>query len=178
MEPGNQKMKGVLIAGPCPKKCEICAQERQRRNCIILDNDRNQQRYKETPFADAPFVHPFRAPSYHAQHLRSINIAADAERRILWVTAHDKMMKIDKQLSAEKEEERKERWLEYHERATGGIPGLLPLILNLKVRFTDAPDSKSREQGIFKHTRGTLRGWDLVPEEENASPLWTPRPGR
>ena len=42
---------------------------------------------------------------------------------------------------------------------------MLPLVLGLPVRFTDAPNSKAREQGIFKHTRGILRGWDLPADE-------------
>ena len=81
------------------------------------------------------------------------------------MTAYDKIVKADRQLRPEQEQARRERWLEYHERATSGIPGLLPLILDLPVRFTDAPNSKAREQGIFKHTRGSLRGWDLTEEE-------------
>ena len=36
---------------------------------------------------------------------------------------------------------------------------------DLPLRFTEAPDGRAREMGIFKHTRGVLRGWDLEPEE-------------
>ncbi len=54
-------------------------------------------------------------------------------------------------------EERRERWLEYHDRATAGIPGLLPLVLDMPVRFTEAVDPKSRRMGVFKHARGALR---------------------
>ena len=60
----------------------------------------------------------------------------------------------------------KERLLGYHDRQTGGIPGLLPLVPNLPVRFTDALGRGAKEQGVFKHTRGILRGWEL-PDEEN-----------
>ena len=68
--------------------------------------------------------------------------------------------------SEEKREVAKERLLGYHDRQTGGIPGLLPLVPNLPVRFTDALGRGAKEQGVFKHTRGILRGWEL-PEEEN-----------
>ncbi len=64
-------------------------------------------------------------------------------------------------------EKRRERWLEYHDRATAGIPGLLPLVLDIPVRFTEAVDPKSRRMGVFKHARGVLRGWEL-PEAEAA----------
>ena len=59
-------------------------------------------------------------------------------------------------------EERRERWLEYHDRATAGIP-----VLDMPVRFTEAVDPKSRRMGVFKYARGVLRGWEL-PEAEAA----------
>ena len=62
-------------------------------------------------------------------------------------------------------EQRKARWLEFHDRKTSGIPGLLPLVLDIPMRFTEAPSKAAREMGVFKHARGWLRGWDL-PEEE------------
>ena len=60
---------------------------------------------------------------------------------------------------------RKEKWLELHDRRTNGIPDLLPLVVDLPVRFTEAVDKRSREQGVFKHTRGILRTLEL-PEDE------------
>ena len=39
-------------------------------------------------------------------------------------------------------------------------------MLGLPVRFTDAPSAEAREQGIFKHARGIIRGWELDPEEQ------------
>ena len=60
---------------------------------------------------------------------------------------------------------RKERWLEFHDRFTSGIPGLFPAVLGLPVRFTESIDAKSREMGVFKYCRGNLRGWKL-PEAE------------
>ena len=33
------------------------------------------------------------------------------------------------------------------------------------MRFTDSPTAAAREQGIFKHARGFLRGWELPDEE-------------
>ena len=62
--------------------------------------------------------------------------------------------------SEEKREEAKERLLKYHDRDTGGIPGLLSLVANLPVRFTDAVGRVAKEQGVFKHARGILRGWE------------------
>ena len=147
------------------EECGVCQAHRQRRCCIIEGNARNFERYQSGAFADAPFVHPFRAPSYHAQHLRSIAFAKNNNRRLLWVTAFDKLMNVDSTWKSEQGQQRKEKWLEYHERFTNGIPGLLPLVVDLPIRFTDAPSPSAREQGIFKHARGILRGWQLESEE-------------
>ena len=140
-------------------------EKRERRCCIIAGNEKNQKRYLEDQFADAPFVHPFRAPSYHAQHLRSIAFAKTRQQKILWITAFDKFINSGKAWTSENSQKRKERWLEYHERFTNGIPGLFPCVVDLPVRFTDSPSAAAREQGISKHARGFLRGWELPDEE-------------
>ena len=41
--------------------------------------------------------------------------------------------------------------------------GLFPLVLDMPVRFTD---SVNREQGVFKHSRGWVRGWTFSAEEQ------------
>ena len=41
------------------------------------------------PFAQAPYVHPFNAPKYHASQLRVVNYGKVANKRVLWVVAHD-----------------------------------------------------------------------------------------
>ena len=131
-------------------ECHVCQWHRQRRCCIIEGNERNIGRYQNGIFTDAPFVHPFRAPSYHAQHLRSIAFAKNNNRKLLWVTAFDKFVNADNSWKSEQGQQRKEKWLEYHERFTNGIPGLLPLVLDLPIRFTDAPTAAAREQGRGK----------------------------
>ena len=42
---------------------------------------------------------------------------------------------------------------------------MLPLVLDLPLRFTEALNKQAREQGVFKHARGWLRGWELPAEE-------------
>ena len=134
--------------------CPACTTERQRRNRIITTNRRNMDLYTKDPFTDAPFVHPFRAPSYHAQHLRSVHFARARQQHLLWIVAHDKLLNHDRPVRPGQTETRRERWLEYHERFTNGIPGLLPLVLDLPVRFTDSPNPEAKEFSIYKYTRG------------------------
>ena len=66
-----------------------------------------------------------------------------------------------------KEEIRKERRSESHGRKCAGIPGLLPLVLGLPVRFTEAINAESRKLGILKHARGVIVSWELRKSEED-----------
>ena len=52
----------------------------------------------------------------------------------------------------------RDRWLQLHDKQTGGIMGLLPCVRGLPVRFTETVD---REKRIFKNIRGVLGGWEL-----------------
>ena len=47
----------------------------------------------------------------------------------------------------------RERWLGLPDNKTAGIMGLLPLVKDLPVRFTQ---TINRERQIFKHSRGVL----------------------
>ena len=68
-------------------------------------------------------------------------------------------------MQKDKEELRKEKWLRFHDRKTKGIPGMLPLVVDLPIRFTDVPNPSAKALGVFKNSPGWLRGWSL-PEAE------------
>ena len=66
------------------------------------------------------------------------------------MAAYDKLLRSDESHRKDKAELRKERWLEFHDRFTAGIPGLLPLVIDMPVRFTDTPNAAARKLGVFK----------------------------
>ena len=147
-------------------ECATCQKERKRRCCVISTDEQNQARFREKPFTEAPYVHPFRYPSGHARQLRAIEFAKSHKRQLLWTTAYDKpQAKNDSKDQGERAEQRKEDWLQLPSARTSGIPGLLPLVQDLPIQFTETPDKASREKGVFKNARGWLRGWELEPEE-------------
>ena len=98
-----------------------------------------------------------------AQQLRAVQFAKAPGRRILWIVATDKPLGNDKSTSQSISEERKERWLELHNREMNGIMGLFPCMQDMPVRFTV---SLQREQGVFKHSSGILRHWTLSEQEQ------------
>jgi hypothetical protein len=112
-------------------ECDTCAAERKRRCCVLRSV--SDTRYREEPFAHAPFVHPFNAPKYHAQQLRAVNFAKATNRQVLWVIARDKVLAKGEETAALDVERRQERFLELHDRDTAGIMGMLPLVLGMPV---------------------------------------------
>ena len=72
-------------------ECEVCARERQRRRWVDLSPSytRDAPRYVEEAYVDAPYVHPFNAPKYHAQQLCTLAYAKLRQRRLLWIVATD-----------------------------------------------------------------------------------------
>ena len=141
-------------------ECELCQAERKRR-CRIISQRESDGEHMAGKFVSAPFVHPFRAPTNHAQRLRSLHFARVHGSRVFWVVAHDAPKDVTKSMGRQRT-----KWLTYDDRQTGGIVGLLPLVLDLPVKFTMEPDRGDRLNGVFTNARGWLRGWDLPPQEE------------
>ena len=100
-------------------ECPICRKERTRRCCVLGAPGTDNDRHLQEPFAHAPFVHPFNAPKYHAQQLRAVNFAKATHRQVLWVPAHDAPVTKGVAEPVVADEAKRERWLEFHDRATG-----------------------------------------------------------
>ena len=146
-------------------ECQVCTEERKRRCCIISQCD-NAARYKTGVFTMAPFVHPFRSPTNHAQRLRSLQFAREQGSRVLWVIAYDSLTAKDGKPKQAVTAATQQRWLTLDDRKTAGIPGFFPLILDLPIRFTQEPTSGDRLKGVFTNARGWLRGWTLPDKEQ------------
>ena len=146
-------------------ECDVCKLERKRRCRVMLPGDTSERRHLETPFSNAPYVHPFNAPKYHAQQLRALNFAKSTSKQLLWTVAYDVPVTTeDASLSKEQLESMRERWRQLHDKQTVGMPGLFPLVHNLPVYFTA---TESREDGVFKNSRGVLVGWVLTDAERD-----------
>ena len=56
-------------------ECDLCKAERVRRCRVVQEGNSNELKQSEEPFAHAPYIHPFNAPKYNAQILRSATFA-------------------------------------------------------------------------------------------------------
>ena len=70
---------------------------------------------------------------------------------------------IAEALDKNRMDEKRRRWLQFHDQKTGGIMGILPLVKGLPVRLTDHID---RDRGLYKQTKCTIHGWSLSINEE------------
>ena len=128
----------------------------------MLDGGRG--RFAE--FTKASYVHPFNQPKYHALICHAVQFAQATSQRVLWCVAQDwPLTAEDKAMTPEELQKNREAWLTTHDRRTAGIMGLLPLVRNMPIRFTDTVD---RDKKALKHSGGVLRSVVL----EDAAPVF------
>ena len=82
-----------------------------------------------------PFRHP---PISLSKNTVKAKRGAEGPKHILWVRALD-TPNNPKEIAAtpEKVNQKRERWLQFHDQQTAGIPGLFPMYVGLKVRTTE-----------------------------------------
>ena len=145
-------------------ECEICQAHRKKR-CRVQLNDADERQLHK-PFTDAPYLHPFNQPRYHALIVRSQLFARANNRILLWYIAIDKPYQgVDESLRGDALQRRREKWLEYSDDKTAGMMGLLPLVRGMPMRCTA---TINREQKLFKHARCVLEGIELDSMDEGA----------
>ena len=148
-------------------ECVECATERQRRNRLIEPQD---PRIWQCPFIDALYVHQHNEPKYNALLLRAVENAkrgGSTPAHNFWVVAQDTPTNSAEVASNPAEMQRKQqRWLQYHDQMTAGIPGLLPLYLGMRARVTE---KISKTLGILKHTSCAIVGWQLHTADKQAT---------
>ena len=86
---------------------------------------------------------------------------AGGPKHILWVRAQDTPHN-PKEIAATpaKVEQKRDRFLQFHDQQTAGIPGLFPMYQDLKARITEKV-AKGKHLTILKHTPCIVVGWDL-----------------
>ena len=71
----------------CRDECSICQEQRQRR-CRVLKRPQDHD-ILDAKFADAPLIHPWNAPKYHASFVRARLCARRTQQLLLWAIAED-----------------------------------------------------------------------------------------
>ena len=114
-------------------------------------------------FADAPLIHPWNAPKYDAAIVRAQDYARRAQKVLLWCVAEDRPLSLEhRTLSDEELNEKRETWVTYHDKKTGGVMGFLPMVQDMPLSVT-VTEQKNKKV-MFKNRRCRLFGWTYVWE--------------
>ena len=85
-------------------------------------------------FSDAPYVHPFNQPKYHALICHAWQYAKNHKKQLLWCLAQDWPLTLEEEsISSEELQRLRESLLGTHDQRTNGIMGLLPLVHGLSL---------------------------------------------
>ena len=138
-------------------------------NIKVIPNRTRQQddeHVRQEPYVRAPYIHKNNEPKYHVMLSRAVEYAKrceDGPKKILWVVAKDDPVhNAEIAVSKTQLEKKRQRFLQFHDQQTAGIPGLLPMYLGLPARVTEKL-SRNKNITILKHTPCTVVGWDLDP---------------
>ena len=143
-------------------ECALCRSERERRNRLL---DNADARVRQEPYLSAPFIHKNNEPKYHAMLLRAAEHAKAARSYILWFQAID-IPENPAQIagSTEKLGKRLQRFLQFHDQQTAGLPGLNIRYKGMKARVTEKL-VKNENMTILKRENCIIVGWSLHPAD-------------
>ena len=152
------------VVGPHARARNAAFNEhRQKRARVIYPG--NYDKMQPTKFLDAPLIHPFNAPKYHASLIRAKQYAFRTGRILLWAPAEDQPCHPDHTtLTDEELAVKRQEWSMLHDQKTSGIMGIQPLATNMPMRITNT-DSSDKET-LFKNRRCKLYGWTLHQEDQ------------
>ena len=148
-------------------ECSLCKAERDRRNRVMAGDD---PRVRSEPYLSAPFIHKNNEPKYHAMLLRAYEQAKTLRKHVLWFAAVDtpenpsQIVKTPAKLK-----QRLQRFLQFHDQQTAGVPGLNLVYEGMQARVTEKL-VKNKNIVILKHSSCTVIGWELNPLDGETSP--------
>ena len=100
-------------------------------------------------------------------HLRAREFAKTHQRQLYWAIARDiPLFNDDRSLPKDKLKAKLCKWLLNHDKKTGNITSILPLVKGLPVRLTESVDRKRR---LYKDRPGKIVGWAPHPKENSVA---------
>jgi len=145
------------------KECGKCKEERRSKHLVAVSA--NDPRFKEPKFAVAPAIFANNDVKYDANKKRASLYGEIKKSAITWSCAKDTP-------SAEAMQERpdlmlqKLSWLQRHDRESGDLYGMLPLIVGMPVVLTDHLD-RNPEKQLLRGKMGYIHSWVLAGKEES-----------
>ena len=144
-------------------ECESCAVNRDLRARVLTTAREADPTLHQPPFDIAPALYARNVPRYYTILLRARQYAQTNNLVLHWNMARDvPLHRDDRDLPKDQLDQKRKRWLTFHDQQTAHIASQTPLAINLPVRLTDSVD---RRRGLFRGRRGRIVGWAPHPEE-------------
>ena len=146
-----------------PRRCQTCTAERASRALVALKA--NDPRFHSSTFVSAPAVFANNDIKYETNKLRARLFAHATRKPVTYAVAKDtcssEALRAKPDLSTQKLS-----WLQRHDRESGDLYGMMPLVEGMPVALTDHVD-RSVEKSLLRGKVGRIHSW--VPHREECS---------
>ena len=142
-------------------ECAKCSEERASKEVVARGD--GDVRFSQKEFVAAPLIFATNDMKYEANKLRALNYAKYHEQEVKFAPAKDV---ISTQALAERPDlvTRKVEWLQRHDRESGDLYGILPLVQGMPYVLTDHID-RSEEKQLLRGRVGYLHSWEVDAAE-------------
>ena len=142
-------------------ECKKCQKERKERTLVA--SGLSDKRFMEQKFLSAPAVVPNNDMKYEINKKRALGYASKKKTGVMYCPAKDKpsheALRIRPDLPAQKI-----AWLNRHDRESGDLYGMLPLIKGMPVSMTEHID-RSEDKRLLRGRVGWVHSWVLADDE-------------
>ena len=159
----KRRAGGATWAECWPMECVVCQKERSSRCRVLPNQPSSAGKLQREGFDEACCIVANNDVRTEINKNRARLFGKQRGAQVQWVMAQDrissKALAIDPDLGR-----RKVEFLQFTDRTTGNLSGLVPLVPGMPVFLTEHVD-RSPEYGLLKGTRCILQDWVLHEEE-------------
>ena len=143
------------------RECKTCKKEREQR--ILVASGPADKRFMDPRFLAAPAVVPNNDMKYELNKKRALGYASKKKTGVMYCPAKDKpsheALRIRPDLPAQKMS-----WLNRHDRESGDLYGVIPLMKGMPVALTEHVD-RSEDKRLLRGRVGWVHSWVLADDE-------------
>ncbi|CAJ1375402.1 unnamed protein product [Effrenium voratum] len=163
---GKRECAALCGTACLEQECTACQLERKRRRLVASGPTDGRFTGK---FKDAPLIVANNDVKHEANKIRAQDYARQTDQAVRWCASQDRAdcaaLATDPDLR-----KRKLAWLTYHDRKTGSLPGVLPLVQGLPISLCDRIDSDESEAAVLSKSAAAVvvefpdASWQVCPD--------------
>ena len=161
--PPQGSAREMCAAATLEGECEVCKKERKSR--MLVAQGAKDPRFMEDKFLKAPAVVPNNDMKYDLNKTRALGYANKKKIGVMYCIAKDspshEALRIRPDLPSQKI-----AWLSRHDRESGDLYGVLPLMKGMPVAMSDHID-RSEDKRLLRGRVGWVHSWVLADDERS-----------